>query len=189
MTLLRMYAFKPAQPSSRPFLSYQSQTPPPHEEIKTVPTSSAPPLPPTQSIETSRAEAPPVKASSVQVAPKTKPTENHWETLIPQLQLTGLALNAAKQANLILNEDGSALLHFDKHHRPLFTPGVVQKIEAQLSQYYKKNIKLSLQSDSVMPNTPAEKQRIQKKEEHDAHLEMLDADPAFQTLKATFTPD
>ena len=190
MTLLRMHAFRPAStvaaastpalarptpPVSKPIQnSTHKASEKPAEQLTSKPTPQ-----PTRAPVATPSEKP---ASSPQApAPATS-----WETLIPHLKLTGLALNAAKQADLILKEDGGAHLHFNKHHAPLFTAGVLQKIEDKLSEYYDKPIKLTLKSASDTPNSPAEKTRVKKKITQDKHQATLDADPAFQTLKETF---
>ncbi|MCH9756979.1 MAG: DNA polymerase III subunit gamma/tau [Gammaproteobacteria bacterium] len=177
MTLLRMHAFKPASTASTPPLSYQTPNPAPASKIKESPNANTITAPVAAPVVT---PAPP---------PSTDNRDDSWDALIPKLKLTGLALNAAKQADLILQEDGTANLQFDKKHRPLFTAGVIQKIEQKLSDHYDKSVKLNLQSDSKTPNTPAEKQRAHKKAEQKAHQEILDADPAFQSLKETFASE
>ncbi|MDF1678886.1 MAG: DNA polymerase III subunit gamma/tau [Legionellaceae bacterium] len=180
MTLLRMHTFRPAANVATPPLNYQA----------TQPTSRAPE---------------PTKAADIPSAPKTAPAapkktmsaetpeihtkQTPWEALIPKLKLTGLALNAARQADLVLHENGAATLHFDKNHRSLFTPTVIQKIEEKLSAHYGKSIKVSLQGDNQTPNSPAEKKRMQDKHTQEKHQATLDADPAFQSLKATFASE
>ena len=169
MTLLRMHTFKPAHTASPPPLAYEAST------------NKAPPAP--KQPVAAKPKTAPTKAPSI--APPKK-IHSSWEALIPELNLTGLALNAAKQTDLVLEDNGTAHLHFDKNHRSLFTPGVIKKIEQQLSAHYNKPIKLNLQSSEQTPNSPAEKQRIQKKETQNKHQATLDADPAFQALKDTF---
>ncbi len=164
MTLLRMHAFKPVGKAATPALAYEAK--PNTPKIKT------PPAP--------KAEKP---------KPKARPTENGWSTLIPKLKLTGLALNAAKQSELKLQENGSASLHFDKNHRSLFTPGVLKKIEEELSKHYGQTIKINLQSDDQTPNTPAKKEQVQDQIKQAEHQAKLDADNAFQALKETFASE
>jgi DNA polymerase III subunit gamma/tau len=175
MTLLRMHAFKPAK-------IIANATPEPIQKAP-APTQKAPAQPSPSTVATPVKKTTPPPIETTQATKKT----NTWEALIPKLNLTGLALNAAKQADLIFNADHTAAqLQFNKNHRSLFTPTVVDKIEQQLSAYYKKTLKLSLQSQEKAPDSPAEKERMQKKATQDEHQRQLDADPAFQTLKATF---
>jgi DNA polymerase-3 subunit gamma/tau len=171
MTLLRMHTFKPAHIAAPPPLAYETS---PQQKSERPKVQQATPKAMPKAKETATPKAAPKK------------TNTTWATLIPELNLTGLALNAAKQADLILEDNGAAHLQFDKNHRSLFTPGVVNKIEQQLSAHYNKPIKLNLKSGDQTPNSPAEKQRIQQKETQSKHQATLDADPAFQALKKTF---
>ncbi len=182
MTLLRMYTFRPAAHAIMPQLNYQGTQPTPQapEPPKAAEAPKASPLQTTPTAPKKPAVAPVSEA-------RTKQTS--WEVLIPKLKLTGLALNAARQADLVLNENDTATLHFDKNHRSLFTPTVIQKIEEKLSVHYEKSIKVSLQGDNQTPNSPAEKKRVQDKRTQEKHQATLDADSAFQSLKATFAPE
>ncbi|MDX2346910.1 MAG: DNA polymerase III subunit gamma/tau [Legionella sp.] len=171
MTLLRMHTFKPAHTAETPPLTYEAT---PKKSIK--PTETPKPAP----------KPKPAEKQAAPITPPKKVSNSSWGALIPELKLTGLALNAAKQADLVLEDNGAAHLHFDKNHRSLFTPGVINKIEQQLSAHYNKPIKLNLQSGEKTPNSPAEKQRIHKKEIQNENQATLDADSAFQALKKTF---
>jgi DNA polymerase III subunit gamma/tau len=180
MTLLRMHTFKPASTASIPPLTYAASIPKPTPK-KIEPVENYSEKPTCRSL------------STASMDPSDEPRDVgfgvNWEALIPKLKLTGLALNAVKQADLVLQEDGSANLHFNKSHAPLFTSGVLKKIEQKLSAYYDKPIKLTLKKDVQTPNSPAEKKRVQTKITQTKHQAMLNADPAFQALKETFTPE
>ena len=164
MTLLRMYTFKHAGLSAPPPLAYEIHTPKTTEPLKqNEPSALPPPLP----------------------EPSISP-HIPWEDLIPKLNLSGLALNAAKQADFIFTGAYTAELRFNKNHRSLFTASVIQKIEQQLNSYYAKTIKLTLKSDEENPNSPAEQQRFQQQKIQNENQATLDADPIFQILKNTF---
>lgn len=159
MTLLRLYTFQPVNT----------------DEISPVATASIP------------------TPKEVATAPSAPPPVIHhdtpWETLIPKLQLSGLALNAAKQANLVLSDNQTAHLYFDKNHRSLFTPGVVKILTEKLSEFYQKPIKLHLNSETSTQDTPAQKAEIQQQADEKARLAALEIDPAYQSLKKTFHLD
>lgn len=175
MTLLRMHTFKPANLQPSPPSAYEA-----------VPKKNTPA---TEHQAIKSTTKPAIKSEPINPSPKaaTPPqSDDNWEALIPKLNLTGLALNAAKQAELVLEDSNIAHLHFDKNHRSLFTPGVIKKIEDKLSEYYGTPIQLKSQSNTHKPNSPAEKQRVQDKIIHDEHQATLNTDPAFQALKNTF---
>lgn len=161
MTLLRMLAFKPESPATPP----------------------AAPTPVKKAVPPPKAKTPQKTATP---ASHTHHTEETWENILPKLKLTGLALNAAKQADLKREKDNTATLYFDKNHRSLFTEGVLKKLEEQISQYYNQSIKLNLQSDTQSPNSPAAKERVKAEAKQAAHEKKLNEDPSFQALKETF---
>jgi len=159
MTLLRMHTFRPASSVKPPKLSYETAASP----IKTTPK----PAQPTQSMKTSQT----------------------WAAIIPELKLTGLALNAAKNAEFVRQENNLACLRVGKNHRPLFTAGVLEKLEGALSRYYNEPLKLTLQNEEQQPDSPAEKNRLQKISEQKIADAKLDVDPAFQHLNEIFPPE
>ena len=176
MTLLRMHTFRPASPAATPTLAYEKSAP----IIKPQPTPSAP------SIKPPKAKAPKIQAQNKPAA-QTKP--NAWSEIIPNLKLTGLALNAAQNAEFTHQSSNSVSLRVGKNHRPLFTANVLEKLEGALTRYYNKSIKLTVQSDEQQPDSPAEQHRSQQASERQAADAKLDADPAFQHLQEIFLPE
>lgn len=172
MTLLRMHTFRPAPVAAQPNASQ-----------KTIIAPAAPVKKPI---------ATPIKKAAV--VPPAIPTApavpaDSWVAIIPNLKLSGLALNAAQNAAFITQENNTATLRVGKNHLPLFTGNVLEKLEGALTRYYKKPIKLILKSEAQQPDSPAEQARIQKISERKAADAKLEADPAFQHLKEIFPPE
>jgi len=167
MTLLRMHAFRPASAVATPPLAYE-------KSIKPAPAPS---------IRQPKPEAPKMQTT---YKPITQSKSNVWADIIPKLKLTGLALNAAQNAEFTLQPNNTAHLRVGKNHRPLFTANVLEKLEGALTRYYEKPIKIALQNDEQQPDSPAEQHRLQQASERQAADKKLDADPAFQHLQDIF---
>jgi DNA polymerase-3 subunit gamma/tau len=183
MTLLRMHTFRPASSVAAPPLACEQTThraPTQTPQIQpTMPKPAAKPI----NIQPRTLDAPKIQDKST-VTPHTP--SHSWAEIIPQLRLTGLALNAAQNAEFKLQANNTACLRVGKNHRPLFTANVIEKLEGALTRYYKKPIKLALQHDEQQPDSPAEQDRLLKVSERQAADEKLNADPAFQHLQAIF---
>jgi len=175
MTLLRMHTFRPAPSVATPALAYESLTPTEPQPISPSPSIK-------QSTTTPKIKDQP--ASIASSAPPSKPCS--WKEIIPQLKLTGLALNAAQNAEFTLQANNTACLRVGKNHRPLFTANVLEKLEGALTRYYQKPMKITLQHDEQQPDSPAEQHRLQKISERQVADEKLNADPAFQHLQKIF---
>lgn len=112
-----------------------------------------------------------------------------WEALLAEIKLSGLALTAAENADLIQKENGVVTLEVLKGHHSLFTPSVIKRIEEGLSQYYDEPIKLKINLAKTVNSTPAlEKQTAIAKANQQAE-EALRNDPAFQALHQEFSAE
>lgn len=171
MMLLRMYAFKPAPPSPVPPLAHDSVTP--------------------LSKSTMTPEAIPNSAEPIVIPAVTKEpsvTED-WGHLLKALQLSGLALNAAEQAEFVSHTDTLVTLRIDEGHRSLFTPAVIKRIEQALTKYYEKSISLNLNSDEKVISSPRQqKQKMQENAHHEATASLKN-DPFFQQLQDEFSAE
>ena len=166
MTLLRMHTFRPIKTVSPPPLAYTQATPPKSK-------------PPEQ----------PVQQTKPKPSQTTKSKSVAWHDVIPELKLTGLALNAAQHAELVLQPNDTAELYITHQNTPLFTANVLKKIEERLSEYYKKNLKVTLKQTENQPDSPAEKTRLLKQAKKKAHEATLHADTSFQHLQEIFHPN
>ena len=207
MTLLRMYAFRPASQQKTPVLAYHSMNTPlstettgarSHAQHDTNTTSGmdhhlsgddnnkGPKL--QVAILNSTHSAPVVQMPLL--APSTQPNtlqEPTWSEILTQLNLNGLTQSAAENAELIKKSDGVVLLRVSKGHQSLFTPTIHSRIEQGLSEYYSEKIKLSLNSDQPVSSSPMQQKKItQKKQDQDA-ASALQNDPFFQQLQQEFS--
>lgn len=187
MTLFRMLTFKPASIASRPILAFENQDTSTSSVIDTAPQQK--PIKTTQ---------PPVDAIAVQEASPLKiPPENKniirqdndWINIVPQLKLTGLALNAIENAEFVSKIDHEIILKIAKGHHTLFTPTVLSRIESTLTDYFKHPVKINLKSEEAIHASPAQhKERITQKKQQKAEM-ALQNDPVFQQLQQEFSAE
>lgn len=169
MTLLRMLTFRPAAKAVIPSLAFQSpseQTP----AIETiVPIIETPNLNIRDTEEKNTIEA------------------DDWINVIPQLKLTGLALNALENAEFISKEGKSVNLSVEKGHQSLFTPSAISRIEAALSDYYKSPVTLLLSSNEAVRTSPAQQKEKAAQQRQEQAEVALEHDPVFQQLQQEFS--
>ncbi len=189
MMLLRMYAFRPASQSVAPPLSYQTISNTPHPiELDNAdnhrPLSKLSALLPTINIEK--------KPTPVEVIaqPQINISENEdWGILLPKLKLTGLALNAAENAEFVSKSDSEVTLRVSKGHLSVFTSAVIKRIEQGLTNHYKEVIKLTLSSDDAVSSSPAQQRQLTQVKAHENATAALENDPFFQQLQQEFSAE
>ena len=213
MTLLRMYAFRPAQEAPRPPMAYQSTI-----ESRPVNTNPSPVIPTQtgthvqhdknttpqmeprlrgddsygtylqdQSLDekTHHKEATCIDESPKNETPSNQP--NSWSNVLPQLKLSGLALSAAEHAELISHTHGVVVLSISKHHHSIFTSSVVTRLEQSLTAYFGETIRVSLNSDAPVLSSPIQEKQLQQQKQQSESEASLESDPFFQQLQQEFS--
>ena len=189
MTLLRMYAFKPATTASVPALAWETTDTscPPQSAILATITASEPepeticdePAPWQQDILPSPVQLPEIVIEK----PNMPPARSDWDSILTQIKLTGLAQNAAENASMVAKNSGEIVLNIDKGHQSLFTTSVTQRLEQALTAYFQETIRISLNCNESIQTTPAQKKRIT----HDHNMQEAEAslqqDPFLKQLK------
>lgn len=128
-----------------------------------------------------------MKQSSSAIEFQKKSTD--WGSIISQLKLTGLALNALENAELLTKSAREITLLVAKGHQSLFTPTVTTRIEQALSAYYNESIKIILSSDKPVHSSPAQQKQISQDLLHkNAETNLLN-DPFFQQLQQEFSAE
>lgn len=193
MTILRMYTFKPAHHTTRPPLVFEQNN-----------TTSLPIIDNTNERNTNTAiEATPIvrEATSDSVPDLSQSMqieENNttfttgsidWTNIIPQLKLSGLALNAIENAEFISKEGQKVTLGVNKGHQSLFTPTTISRIESSLTDYYKSPVKIILNCKDAVHASPAQqKEKATQKKQEKAEV-ALHTDPVFQQLQQEFSAE
>lgn len=123
------------------------------------------------------------------VAPEIPVENTNWHTILPHLALTGLARNAAENAELHSINDSVVVLRVEKGHLSLFTTAVIIRIEQGLANYYKKVVKLKIDTNDKLFASPAQlRKQVQTKVQAEAEI-ALQNDPFFQQLQQEFSAE
>ncbi|KTD42556.1 DNA polymerase III subunit gamma/tau [Legionella parisiensis] len=190
MTVLRMLTFRPVPKKS----------PPPLASYKTS-------LPSTLQLPLSPQEQAPLSDSEKQIQhltnsdpdsenkEETEQTQvvdqgdSDWSDIIPHLKLTGLALNAAENAELVAKNGREITFRVSKGHQSLFTPTILSRIEMALGQYYQNPVKIILNSDESVQSSPAQQKEQATQQKQLKAEAALHNDPMFQQLQQEFSAE
>lgn len=190
MTILRMLTFRPAPCATIPPLAFHhnkliSQAAiadvPPQEPIRETPPITNP---------TSINSKDDIAITDFIEQPSIINNEtSDWATIIQQLKLTGLTLNAIENAEFIAKEGREVTLRVAKGHQSLFTPTILTRIETALAGYYQSPIKINLNSEKAVQTSPAQqKERATQQKQQKAEV-ALHNDPLFQQLQHEFSAE
>jgi DNA polymerase III subunit gamma/tau len=182
MTLLRMLTFRPTIKVAAPPLAFEkSAESHPSPDAVVTETPVEPTVVPTVVNEI-------LTPAKMEPSPPEKRPED-WSSIIDQLSLTGLALNAVENAELISKDGRDVKLNVAKGHQSLFTPATLAKIEQALSEFYQSPIKVTLTSNDEVQSSPAQ-QKIRLTQEKQQYAEIaLQNDPLFQQLQQEFSAE
>ncbi|MBL7481847.1 DNA polymerase III subunit gamma/tau [Legionella bononiensis] len=196
MTLLRMLTFRPAPAATIPPLALQQSN------VIAQPAMSIP-VQQTEPVELIKEHVSPlienapsaIKSSELITEPsvelrQTIPIEaQNWASIIPELKLTGFALNAIENAEFIDKDGRDITLRVAKGHESLFTPTTTSRIEAALTDYYQSPVKIILNSKEAVQATPAQqKERAAQQKQQKAEA-ALHNDPLFQQIQQEFSAE
>ncbi|MBU4046040.1 MAG: DNA polymerase III subunit gamma/tau, partial [Gammaproteobacteria bacterium] len=140
MTLLRMLAFAPQATGASPSSGVQQAAP------RSAPTANVP---------QKAAEPAPARAA---VAPSMSVgADLDWNTLLSQLNLSGMALQLAKNSMLASFTEGRVLLHLPPQHKHLQSNKIAQeKLQAALGEYFARPVRLEVEMGATNEvTTPA----------------------------------
>ncbi len=144
MTLLRMLSFAPAKGGA---------TAMPQAPRAAAPQPSARQSPVTVTAPIAAEEAAPVRRESV--APASTGSRPDWGVLLSQLNVQGMAQQLAKHSVLETMDDGQVTLCLSQEHKHLQTRMAVDKLQAALSDYFAKPIRLEIVLGRIETATPA----------------------------------
>ncbi|KTC77814.1 DNA polymerase III subunit gamma/tau [Legionella brunensis] len=194
MTLLRMLTFRPAPKETSPTLVYEtiiSNKPAiDSTEHESFPAIAPPSLALKESYENEPMEEAPEEVDSLPpLQEEEAPDEENWMQILSKLQLTGLALNAAENAELVAKSGREIVFRVAKGHQSLFTPTVINRIEQALATYYKEAVKIALTSDEVVQSSPAQQKQIMQNQRQLEAEFSIQQDVFFQQLKQEFSAE
>jgi len=175
MTLLRMHTFQPVRLETQPALVSPSA-----EGENKIQVAVNPPL---------HSEPSPILTISEPVVTLPDSENASWADILKKITLTGLAANAAANAELVSKSGSEIRLRVEKGHLSVFTPMVISRIELELTKYYKEKIKLALSSDQPTQSSPAQQKIVSQTKQHQEAVASLEADPFFQQLHNEFSAE
>lgn len=184
MTLLRMYTFKPATQLSSPPLAYKAT-----DKTKIAATEPVTPhvSQPVASTLKSEVEEE-ILISDISVNANND-SNSSWSEILAKLNLNGLTLSAAENAEFIGKSDGLVILRVEKGHQSLFTPSVLGRIETGLTDYFGEKIKITLNSEKMVSSSPMIQKQMTQKKQHQEAETALQNDPFFQQLQQEFSAE
>ncbi|MFC3908696.1 DNA polymerase III subunit gamma/tau [Legionella dresdenensis] len=206
MTLLRMLAFKPASEAVLPKLAYEAAIPDndsPHSIACAVPEIE--PEIPDSSVDEPELEIaacsefddvgskrPNLQSETAQAAVdivQPASSESSWSAILDKIKLTGLARNAAENAEMIGKDGRDISLRVAQGHQSLFTPNVTSRLEQALAAYFGEPIKINFEFDTMTQSSPAQqKQVIQTQNQQKAEESIID-DPFVKRLQQEFSAE
>jgi DNA polymerase-3 subunit gamma/tau len=198
MTILRMLTFRPTPKAPVPTLAYDYQAPNPIEMPKQPESASITVTTVDPAKEHRIVEEPVINAPSTSAARSTlissHPTTNNpnnlsWPDVVSKLKLTGIALNALDNAELVSIDGKMITIKVAKGHQSLFTPTVMNRIEAALSDYYEHTIKITLLTETQVQASPAQQKEKIVQEKHLNATSALEVDDVFQQIKKEFSAE
>ena len=187
MTLLRMIAFRPWQSDSdRPPVAQPTKV----EKVKGRPSKN-------DSLTTPASvnEKPPVNQYQAESEPRqptqqtTATTQSYlpdWQEVLDALSLKAMALQLAENCQLEAIEDDIVRLILDQSHVRLMSDSPLQKIEAALTDFFGKPIKLKVQPGIVPSETPAQAKARQNEARQQAAVASIEDDENVQMMKEMF---
>ncbi len=148
MTLLRMLAFAPAKGGLQPVISASAVAVPP--DARPATNRGAPVA------ESAGVRAAPAAASRVSGGEAASAAQPDWGTLLAQLNVQGMAQQLAKNCVLQNFTDGRITLCLAQEHKHLQTNKMAtEKLQAALSDYFARPVKLNIVLSTTESVTPA----------------------------------
>ncbi|MDP2142792.1 MAG: DNA polymerase III subunit gamma/tau [Gallionella sp.] len=148
MTLLRMLSFAPSRAVAAPQSPVQPQAP-----RAAAPQAAVSPV---ATAESSAAEpVPSVRREPVVMAASPSGGRPDWGVLLAQLNVQGMAQQLAKHSVLEQLNDGEVALCLSQEHKHLQTKMAVDRLQAALTEYFAKPVRLTITLGKIEAATPA----------------------------------
>lgn len=178
MIMLRMLAFKPTNTEPQPTITPIKKSVTPVTEKIAAPKAA----PKVETVETAKVATPPAKAIPAAMIS----ANNDWPSVISQLGLTGLAQVLASNTILEKVDDNNVELALSYKHETILNKKLSERLEDALSQYYNKNIKLTINITSAELNTAAKQHEQDKKERFASAVDAITTDSQVQKIMDVF---
>lgn len=172
MTMLRLFAFKPANSSHAPSATIPEREP----RIQSTPNPNLAPI-----------STPPPQEPHLTLPPANKsqepqPNQEEWRHILPKLELTGMAYALASNCILESIRENQIKLALSINHQPMFSQKLKERIAEALSRYYKQTIHLEIGITTAELSTPIKQQQHEEKQQLKKASHALMQDPQVKKL-------
>ncbi|MCG8415468.1 MAG: DNA polymerase III subunit gamma/tau [Pseudomonadales bacterium] len=113
--------------------------------------------------------------------------QESWLGLFPSLPVTGIAANVFANSQLLQVQDDTFYFRLDTAQSAVFSDEIVPKLEAALSQFFSKPLKVQIEINDVDTETPAQQAARIKKEKQDDLVQQFEQDDNVQELVKRFS--
>mgnify|MGYP001827547323 CR=1 FL=1 len=187
MVLLRMLAFRPAQPStqrSAQASSRESSAAAGYQKAAAakpaVREMSAPAQP------ASQPKAPPAANQQADV----KAVTQDWRQILEGLSVSGMVKQLAANCQLLQQDGNTIRLGLDPRCKQLLSPKAEKRLQQALGEYFDADIRLEIEtSTDVGHETPAQAEAREKDERQQQAEKSIEEDGFVQAMKETFNAE
>ncbi|MCZ6502051.1 MAG: DNA polymerase III subunit gamma/tau [Gammaproteobacteria bacterium] len=126
------------------------------------------------------------QGNSAQVTTDTVQFRNDWQSILEQLELTGVTQTLAANCTLGRSENNHCHLLLNEQHASLWNKTHESRISQALTKLYGQEIGVSIEVGIVDSETPAEVDRRQQEENQARAVTAIEGDKNIQELIRTF---
>ncbi len=188
MTLLRMLLFQPAPKGTVRNLTYpktNNEICLSEAQVSSITSSSQE----TSCIAKNAPNTNTLLSQSSEDKEKAKITVETWDKIIKQLNLTGLALNAAENTEFVSKSGMEINLRISPGHQSLFSATILKRLEKALTDYYAEVVKIIFITTEQVQSSPAQQKQILTSQRQQQAESSLQEDSFFQQLKQEFSAE
>jgi DNA polymerase-3 subunit gamma/tau len=184
MVMLRMLTFRPEVPA-KTATPVVTPRPSQHQTVRNEVAETQPKLQPPQSYPTSPPTSEKVIAEVSSTQPETA-VPSAWTEMIKAMKLESLTKELANNCRLESLDEQSCTLLLDVAHQSLLTAKRVEKLQTALRHFSGKPLKLLINNDKTVADTPAAQLTKQREDRQQAAVDAINADPNVTALKERF---
>lgn len=191
MTLLRMLAFRIAEPADMPAVTPSSASKPVKQPVSTANTSAPAAKHNKQATAQPPATPPATSPATPPVTSRAKPNpvtinESNWTELVNAAGLQGMLKQLAMNCSLVSHEQGKYVVALDPSYENLLTKERNQRLNDDVSAFLGKPVQVEIQVKQVQAETPAMQAQREEQARLDAAQQSLESDTNVKKIVDTF---
>lgn len=169
MAMLRMLAFKPAVNEQPQPVKAATPAAKPAEPVK-----AAAPSKPVETVKQATPAAPVVNQTSTDT--------DEWRSILPKLELTGMAYALAANCTLETVNDAKITLALSVSHQPMLNAKLKERLTESLTRYFKKPMQLDVVISNAELNTPIKQEKAESDQRLNAARQTAMQEPKIKQL-------